>query len=64
MEESQRRKNSAISAIRNGFGTEEDEYGATLFVSHHLAEIEGDYWQKHLGTQEPDPKTVLDILVL
>ncbi len=64
MEEIERRKNAAISAIQNGFGTDEDEYGATLFVSHHLEEIEGDYWQEHLGAHEPDPKKVLDILVL
>jgi hypothetical protein len=64
MEEIERRKNAAIAAIKEAFGTEEDEYGATLFVSHHLEEIDEDYWQSHLGSPNPEPKQVLDILVL
>ena len=35
-DEIEKRKNIALAAIRSAFGTEEDEYGATLFVSHHL----------------------------
>ena len=64
IEEIERRKNVAISAIKNVLGTKEDEFGATLFVSHHLEEIEGDYWQEHLGTPKPEPKQVLSMLVL
>ncbi|HHI80559.1 MAG TPA: DUF2004 domain-containing protein [Planctomycetes bacterium] len=64
MEELERRKKKAISAIQNVFGTEEDEDGATLFVTHHLEEIEEEYWRKHLGKSKPEPKEVLDILVL
>lgn len=63
-EEIVRREKLAISAIKSAFGTEDDEYGATLFVSHHLEEIEKDFWKKHLGTTEPEPRQVLDILVL
>ena len=63
-EEIERRKKIAIYAIKSAFGTEEDEYGATLFVTHHLEEIEESFWQKHLGTTQPEPRRILDILVL
>ena len=63
-QEIDRRKKLAISAIQRAFGTEEDEYGATLFISHHLEEIEREFWKKHIGTTEPEPRQVLDILVL
>ena len=63
-EEITRREKAALAAIRSVFGTDEDEYGATLFASHHLEEIEGAYWQKHLGTTQPEPRRVLDILKL
>ena len=62
--EIQRRKEAALMAIKSVFETEEDEYGATLFVSHHLDEIDESYWQKHLGTESPTPHLVLDILEL
>jgi hypothetical protein len=59
-----RREKLALSAIRSALGTDEDELGATLFVSHHLEEIEANYWKTHLGTDKPEPARVLDILVL
>jgi Protein of unknown function (DUF2004) len=62
--ELEKRRKAALAAIRGRIGTAEDEYGATLFVSHHLAEIEHDYWQRHLGIAQPDPLRVLDLLVL
>lgn len=54
----------AVAAIRSVFGTADDEDGATLFVSHHLEEVEASFWDKHCGTASPDPVSVLDILVL
>src|SRR5215467_4092265 len=63
-DEIERREKSARDAIKRAFGTKEDEYGATLFVSHHLDGIEESYWQKHLGTANPEPSRVLDILEL
>lgn len=54
----------ALTAIRKDFATDGDEDGATLFVSHHLCEIEQGYWQKHLNTARPEPTRVLDILEL
>ena len=62
--EIENREKAGIAAIRSAFGTDEDESGATLFVEHHLEEIEGEYWQKHLGATNPEPINVLDILVL
>jgi len=54
----------ALTSINSVFGTEKDEYGATLFVSHHIEEIEPEYWLKHLGTSTPKPVDVLSILQL
>ena len=63
-EEINRREKAAIAAIKNAFGAENDEYGGTLFVTHHLVEIEKDYWRDHLATTQPEPMQVLEILVL
>jgi len=63
-DEASRRATTACAAIKQSLGTDEDESGADLFVSHHLAELEGEYWQKHLGTSRPEPIRVLDILEL
>jgi hypothetical protein len=57
------REVAALAAIRKAFGTPDDEHGATLFVSHHLSEVDANYWRKHLGTDKPEPVRVLDILV-
>lgn len=62
--EVERRKKTALAAIKRAFDTEEDECGATLFVSHHIEEIDEAYWQKYLGTARPEPSRVLDILEL
>ena len=50
-----------ISAI---YGKPGDEFGVTLFVSHHLNEIETSYWLGHAGTAEPEPHQVLGLLEL
>ncbi|GAB5407284.1 MAG: hypothetical protein Aurels2KO_55150 [Aureliella sp.] len=63
-DEIERRRKAAIDAIRRAHGTADDEHGATLFVSHHLDEIDDDYWIKHCGAARPDASQVLDILVL
>lgn len=62
--EVERRKELALAAIKAAYGTEEDEFGATLFVSHHLEEIEKDCWKRILGTETPSAQEVLNILVL
>jgi Protein of unknown function (DUF2004) len=63
-DEINRRERVAREAIRDSFGTEEGEFGATIFVSHHLDELDAAYWLQHLGTKEPQPIQVLDILTL
>ncbi len=62
--EIRKREQAAIKVIHAAYGTEDDEYGGTLFVSHHLEELEPEYWEKHLGTSNPDPKQVLSLLYL
>lgn len=52
----------ALAAIRRAFGTADDEYGVTLFVSHHLEEVEGSYWEQHLQTPSPGAQEVLGLL--
>jgi hypothetical protein len=59
-----KRETAARAAIKKSLGTAEGEFGADLFVSHHLTELDGDYWQRHLGTTNPEPICILDILKL
>ncbi|MBK7583427.1 MAG: DUF2004 domain-containing protein [Myxococcales bacterium] len=59
-----RRKNVALEAIKRSLGTATGEYGATLFASHHLDELEPSYWRAHLETDKPEPAQVLDLLSL
>tara|TARA_R110002111_G_scaffold196984_1_gene262819 strand:- start:147 stop:482 length:336 start_codon:yes stop_codon:yes gene_type:complete len=59
-----RRETVAREHIRAVYGTLDDEFGATLFVSHHLDEIEAAYWTKQLATSKPEPMQVLNMLVL
>jgi hypothetical protein len=63
-DEVKRRTDVALDAIKRAFGTGEDEFGATLFVNHHLEELPESYWQQHLGTSEPEPISVLKLLQL
>ncbi len=60
----QKRTEAARAAIKSAYGTEDDEFGATLFVSHHLEELAPSYWKKHFGTASPEPQRILDALVL
>lgn len=41
-----------------------NEFEVTLFVSHHLKELDSDYWRKHLSTATPEPRRVLELLEL
>ncbi|MEO4045243.1 DUF2004 domain-containing protein [Hoeflea sp. CAU 1731] len=55
---------AARAAIRALYGTPEGEYGPTLFVSHHLSELDADAWIKACQTKAPEAAEVLDSLVL
>ncbi len=63
-DEIKRREAAARAAIKKAFGTADDEFGATLFVSHHLEELDSAYWKKHFSTETPDPHPILESLVL
>ncbi len=60
----QKRIEVARAAIKAAYGTEDDECGATLFVSHHLEEIKPAYWQKQFGIATPEATRILDSLIL
>src|SRR6185436_7826188 len=55
---------AARAAIKKAYSTAADEFGATLFVSHHLKELDSSYWKKHLSTETPEPRRVLELLQL
>jgi hypothetical protein len=63
-DEVKKREAAARAAIKKAFGTADDESGATLFVSHHLEELDSNYWKKHLSTETPEPGRVLELLEL
>jgi Protein of unknown function (DUF2004) len=63
-DEIKRREAAARAQIKRAFGTASDEFGATIFVSHHLEELDSSYWKKHLSTENPDPRRVLELLEL
>ena len=63
-EEIKKREEIALSAIKSVFATPEQKDGVTLFIEHHIEELEPDYWEKHLGTTKPEPKKILNLLVL
>ena len=57
-----RRKAVARAAITIAFDRADDEFGVALFVSHHLEELDPGYWKKHLFTETPEPRQILDLL--
>jgi hypothetical protein len=63
-DEIKKREAAARAAIEKAIGTDDDEFGATLFLSHHLEELDSSYWKKHLFTETPDPHRVLELLEL
>ena len=62
--EIERRTLRALSAIKSAYGTDADEFGATLFVSHHIEELDAGYWRATFGTDAPSATDILDALVL
>lgn len=59
-----RRIKLAKAEIVSSYGTEAGEYGSTLFVDHHIQELEQSYWQRQLGVNKPTPAQVLSLIVL
>ena len=58
-----RRQALALEAILKAYGTDDAEHSVNLFVSHHISELEADYWSKHLGTTTPEPEQILKLLI-
>jgi hypothetical protein len=56
------RQATALRAIKSLYGKPEGEYGPTLFVSHHLQEIEPDHWLRTIGVRQPDADQILSSL--
>jgi len=54
----------ALSAIKSAYGTEDDEYGGTLFISHHLEELSPEYWKKHTGKETPNAEEIFNLFEL
>ena len=59
-----RRTEVALEAIKASLNTDAGEFGALLFVSHHLDELKPTYWQTHLKIDRPDPSQVLGLISL
>ena len=62
--EIERRTALALAAIREALAHDDEDAGVALYVSHHLEELEGEYWAERLGTATPEPARVLDLLEL
>jgi len=60
----QQKQKLALAKIKSIHGTPEDEFGPSLFVSHHIEEIEDAYWINNYGTKAPPAEKILDSLVL
>ena len=63
-DEIKRREKVAIDAIKSVYGEPDQEYGVTMFVEHHLEELEPDEWVKICGSSSPNAREVLNSLVL
>jgi hypothetical protein len=60
----EKRVKVALESIREAYGTEAGEFGTTLFVEHHLAELPPDYLRKYTGSEAPEPAAILALLEL
>lgn len=60
----EQRTELGLKAIQSQYGTDDGEFSATLFISHHLEEIEETYWKDTYGSKNPDPLTILKSLIL
>ncbi len=59
-----RREAAAREEISAAYDTPGNELGVTLFVAHHLKELDAAYWTMHTGTATPLPRQVLALLEL
>ncbi|MDX2214287.1 MAG: bifunctional adenosylcobinamide kinase/adenosylcobinamide-phosphate guanylyltransferase [Oculatellaceae cyanobacterium bins.114] len=57
-----RRTAAALAAIKQLLS--EEDSAVSMFVSHHVEELDAAYWEKHASTAKPSPKQVVDLLEL
>lgn len=55
-----RRMTVALAAIKKSLN--DSDSAALLFASHHLEELDAEYWKKHASTTKPSAKQVVDLL--
>jgi hypothetical protein len=63
-EELQRLEAVARRALQSLLGTREGSASVDLFVAHHLTELPEEYWQRVLGSANPDPAALIAALEL
>ncbi len=54
----------ALAAIKAAYNAEDDDSDVTLYVAHHLAEVDASYWNNRFQTNQPAPSQILDALIL
>ncbi|OTG64796.1 DUF2004 domain-containing protein [Acinetobacter silvestris] len=59
-----RLERKARAAMLSTYQNDTEENAVRLYATHHLEEIESDYWVKNLGTTTPQPLQVLNMLEL
>jgi hypothetical protein len=62
--EIQRRTQAALLAIKEAMNEGDNDSMVELFVSHHLRELNAEYWNKYAGIPRPSATEVLDLLEL
>lgn len=62
--EIQRHTEAALLAIKEAMAECDDDSSVKLFASHHLRELDAEYWKKHAGIPWPSAKEVLELLEL
>ena len=60
----QHRESLARDAIYRAYEEDHERISVALFVEHHLTEIESEYWVEYFGATNPDPRLILETLVL
>lgn len=60
--EIERRTKTALTAIKQALSERESE--VAMFASHHISELDAEYWKERAGTAKPTAKQVIDLLEL
>ena len=60
----EKREAVARAKLLELLGSEEGEFGSTLFVSHHKEELGSEYWKGEFGEVDPKPEEIIEGLVL